>query len=308
MLRPLVLLAWLVSAFTPVLAQEGAASKPLVFIFQKQKEPTALQASADRIGNLLAKALAQPVKVVIPLDYSASVQALISGQADVAYISALPFLLARRDGGAKLLLVEERTDARGMARTEYDSILVVKKESSLKDFSDLSAQARTLSMVFTAPTSTSGYVFPLRRLVDSGLLKQGADPRTLFKQVQFGGSYTQALNEVLAGRGDVAAVSDYTMEGPAADVYLPAEARARLRILARTPGVPTHLIATRKGLPDATREAVKKALLGLSESDPTLLRDVYGATRFLVVDENQHVAAAVRALERSGVPIEGLAK
>lgn len=285
-----------------------AADKPLTVIFQKQKEPEALKASAERLGTLLGEALGREVRVVVPLDYSASVQALIAGQADVAYVSALPFLLARRDGGAKLLLVEQRADARGVARTEYDSVLVVRQDSKLQDWADFATQARTLKMAFTSPTSTSGYVFPRKRLVEEGLLPRAADPKTLFAEVRFGGSYTQALNEVLAGRADVAAVSDYTVEGPAADVYLPAAERAKLRVLARTSGVPTHLVAVRKGLDPALEAKLAETLLALSAKEPQLFRDVYGATGFVRADEDAHVAAAVKAIEASGLPIEGLAR
>jgi phosphonate transport system substrate-binding protein len=280
----------------------------LVVVFQKQKDPAALQASAQRLGELLGQELSQRVEVKVPLDYSASVQALVSGQADAAYISSLPFLLARRDGGAQLLLVEQRADARGTARTDYDSIFVVPADSPLRDFADLKREARTLRMAFTSPTSTSGYVFPLKRFVAEGMIPAGNDGRAAFREVRFGGGYTQALQEVLAGRADVAAVSDYVLEGPAADTYLPAAERARLRILARTPGVPTHLVAVRGGLEPALKARLKAALQAVAAREPALVRDVYGATRFVEANEDAHVRAAIEAIEASGLPIENLAR
>lgn len=284
------------------------ARDELVFVFQKQKEPAALRDAADRLGTALGEALKRPVRVVVPLDYSASVQALVSGQADAAYVSSLPFLLARRDGGAALLLAEQRVDTRGVARTDYDSVFVVRADSPLRSVDDIKAQARTLHMVFTSPTSTSGYVFPYQRLIDLGVLARRQDPRSGFRQVSFGGSYSQALREVAEGRADIAAVSDYTMEGPQADVYLPAAQRAGLRILGRTPGVPTHLVAVRKGLDEPTRAGIRRALLHISRTQPQLLADVYGASTFVEVDEDRHVAAALAAIEGTGIPIEGLAR
>jgi phosphonate transport system substrate-binding protein len=284
------------------------ARDELVFVFQKQKDPATLQASAARLGELLGRELGQPVRVVVPIDYSASVQALVSGQADVAYVSALPFLLARRDGGAELLLAEQRVDAAGKARTEYDSIFVVRGDSALKSLADLKRDSKSLRFVFTSPTSTSGYVFPYRRLIAEGVLARKQDPRDAFKSVAFGGSYTQALREVLEGRADVATVSDYTLEGPRADVYLPAAERAQLRVLARTSGVPTHLIAVRKGLTPARKAAIRAALERVAAAEPSLLADVYGASKFVAVNERRHVAAAVQAIDSTGIPIEGLAK
>ncbi len=304
--RAFLLLAAMLAAM--LAAPAALARDQLVFVFQKQKEPQALRQSAEQLGEFLGRELGRTVRVVVPLDYSASVQALVSGQADVAYVSALPFLLARRDGGASLLLVEQRRDARGVLRTDYDSIFVVRKDSPLRNLEDLKARAATQRLVFTSPTSTSGYVFPYQRLIAEGVVSRAEDPRRAFRQVSFGGSYTQALREVVEGRADVATVSDYTLEGPSADVYLPAADRARLRVLGRTAGVPTHLIAVRKGLPQDLRNAVRQALLKLAEQQPQLLADVYGASKFVEVDERAHVAAAVRAIELTGIPIEGLAR
>jgi phosphonate transport system substrate-binding protein len=140
------------------------------------------------------------------------------------------------------------------------------------------------------------------------MLAPKQDPRAAFRSVKFGGSYTQALQEVLSGRADVAAVSDYTMTGPKADVYLPAAERAQLRILARTSGVPTHLIATRAGLDAALRARIAQALLKISQQQPALLADVYGASKFVQADENAHVKTAVEAIAFTGIPIEGLAR
>lgn len=282
------------------------ASKELVFIFQKQKDPNEVKAAADKVAAYLSNALGRTVRAQVPGDYSASVQALISKKADFAYVSSLPFLLARRDGEAELLLAEELIDPRGKPRTEYDSVLVVSKDSPLKTVDDLVQQASALRMVFTSPTSTSGYVFAYSRFVDENLLKPKQDPNTAFKSVQFGGSYTQAVEQVLSGRGDVAAVSYYVVEGPRASTYLTDEQRSKLRILARTPGVPTHLIAARAGLDPELKDKVAQALLKMSSEHPELLEDVYGTAKFVEVDENKHIGKTVEAVTRIGLPIDGL--
>src|SRR5687767_7716808 len=110
----------------------AADPSELVFIFQKQKDPTAIKADADKVAEFLGKEVGVPVKAQVPGDYSASVQALVSKKADFAYVSAMPFLLARRDGDAHILLAEQRTDPTGKPRTEYDSVFVVAKDSPLE--------------------------------------------------------------------------------------------------------------------------------------------------------------------------------
>ena len=66
----------------------------------------------------------------------------------------------------------------------------MKKDSPLKSIEDLKKNASDTSFVFTSPTSTSGYVFAYKRLVDEGLLKPKQEPKSVFKSVSFGGSYT----------------------------------------------------------------------------------------------------------------------
>ena len=126
--------------------------------------------------------------------------------------------------------------------------------------------------------------------------------------VSCGGGYSQALQEVLTGRADIAAVSHYTVEGPTADLYTTQAERDRLKVIARTPEVPTHLVAASGDLSEAMAERLTEALLALSEERPELLSSVYGATAFRRVDEAEHVRAAVEAVEAVGLPIENLAK
>lgn len=272
-------------------AAEAKAPDRLVFAFQRQKDPAKLKGDADAVGEKLSAALGQPVDVVVPTSYGATVQALVSGRAHVAYLSSLPYLLADRETDVEILLAEERSGG-----TQYDSILVVAADSPIQKFEDL----RGKSMAFTSPTSASGYVFPYAFFVDKGLLTKGAKPDTFFGKTQFAGGYDQALNAVLRGQADVAAVSDYTMEGPTADKYLPATERAKLRVLARVPGVPTHLIAVRSDLPAALKDKVRQTLLDLAKNEPERLADVYGATKF-VQPTGDHVASSRKALENTGL-------
>lgn len=289
----------------PAIAQPN---RPLVFAFQPQKDPAAIRQAADEVAAELGKRLGREVRVLVPLAYAATVQALVSNRADVAWLSSLPFLLARRDGGARLILAEVRTDPAGRARTDYDSVFVVPAASPLRNFADLKRQAKTLRMVFTSNTSTSGYVFPYDRMIAEGMLRRAQPPEQAFRSVAYGGGYTQALEQLLAGRGDVAAVSDYTVEGPRRTAYLPEDRQRQLRVLARTPGVPTHCVAVAKGVTPAAARAIQLALLDMARTSPALLSDVYGASGLRVVREDQHVAATVQAIDRTGIPIQGLVR
>lgn len=288
----------------------AAGSDPdrIVVLFQRQRDPESTREHARLAAEFLAERLGMPVSAVVPGNYAASVQSLVAGQADVAYLSALPFLLARRDAGARLVLAEVREDREGRRRTTYDSVLVARADSELEGFESIASRAGTLRVCFTSPTSTSGFVMPMRRFVQAGLAAPGQDPKEIFGSVSYGGGYSGALREVLLGRADVAAVSAYTVEGPHTDLYLSDEELAGLRVIDRTPEVPTHLVAVRGGLSAALEARIAEALLALASERPDLLANVYGATEFRRVDEEEHLRSAVEAVAATGLPIEGLAR
>jgi len=287
-------------------AADRANPSELVFLFQKQRDPMEVRDAATELAQHLSESIGIPVRFEIPMQYSASVQALVSGTADIAYVSAIPFLLARRDGGAELLVVEERQDIAGTGRTDYDSVLVVREDSPLQSYADLQEGAADLRFSFTSTQSTSGYVMPYRQFVNSGLLQPRQDPRDVFASVVFAGSYDAAVREVLADRADVAAVSHYVVEGDTAANYLRQEELDGLRILERIPGVPTHLVCVRAGLSDELKDRIQQALLAVSDEAPDLLSDVYGAKALVLPRSADHVEAAAEAVDYLGIDVKGL--
>ena len=223
-------------------------------------------------------------------------RARVNGHVDIAYTDSIPYLYADHEKGADILVAEVRQDAKGKARTDYDSIFVVRADSDLGSFDDVKTKAKDLTMCFTSTHSTSGFVMAYKRLVTEGIAERGQQPGDVFKKAYYGGGYANALMEVAEGRADLCAVSFYTMEGPKADKYLDAETRNKLRILSRTPGVPTHVVFCKDDLSADWKEKITNALLKLSEEKSELLADVYGAKQFVAVeDDDQHVAGTIEA-------------
>lgn len=268
-------------------------------VFQKQKNPEELESSTEKVGDKLSEALDIPVEVFVPTSYAASVQSLISGTADVAYVSSIPYLMADAEVDLEILLVEVRDN-----RTDYDSIYVVAEDSPYESLENV----RDKRMMFTSTTSTSGYVMAYSRLVNDGLLEAGEDPENFFESIAYAGGYDRALLSVVNGQADVCAVSYYTMEGPKADLYLNEEDRSKLRVLTRTPGVPTHLLCVRASLPEETKTKIRETLLNITESDPELLADVYGAAKFVEATEEDHLESARQAMINTGLAPAELVK
>lgn len=283
----------------PQSGEQGEAQAPsrIIFAFQKQSDPRQIRENADRAAAFLTERIGIETEVLVPASYGASVQALVSNRAHVAYLSSIPFLLARDEAPVEMVLAEVRED-----RTEYDSVFVVRKDSPYQTLEDL----RGSRVMWTSPTSTSGYVMAYSRLVDEGLLEARQDTSEFFSTVNFAGGYDRALMAVNNNQADVCAVSYYTVEGDRADVYSTPEMRENLRVLARTSGVPTHLVCMRSDLPADVKTRIREALLALSQEHPEILADVYGAAEFAVVDEAEHVEMSYRALANTGLGLRSL--
>ena len=78
--------------------------------------------------------------------------------------------------------------------------------------------------------------------------------------------------------------------------------------MARTSGVPTHLICVRAALDSSLKESIRTALLDLSVSRAELLADVYGAKALARVNEQEHLRGAVEALNAVAQPVDRFVK
>lgn len=285
---------------TLTFALSALAADPatLVFSFQKQKNPEELKKSAQIVAQFLTKEIGHKVEVLVPTSYSAAVQGLISKKVHVAYMDSLPYLLASKESEIEIIAVEKRN-----GKTSYDSILVVPADSKIKSIKDLKGK----SIAFSSQTSTSGYLFPYSRLIDEKEITSPNELNSYFSKITYSGGYDKALMAVLNQQVDAAALSDYAFEGAKSSLYIDEASKSRLRILTRTPGVPTHLVAVSKELSEPLRAKIQKALLLLSEKSPDTLSSVYGAAE-LIKPEAGHVKNTEAALKNTQLLPENFVK
>jgi phosphonate transport system substrate-binding protein len=260
----------------------------LTFAFQPQENPEGLQLDTRRLGDFISERTGYTVEIFLPTNYAAVVEALRGGHADVAYFSGWPYLIAHDLAGAELLVAEER-----QGKPFYESRWYVRKDSSYESLTDLKGK----TIAFTSPTSTSGFLFPMSKVVEEGHLKTGQDAKEFFGDVVFAGGYQQALLALANGTVEAAAASDYAL-----GMYLSEAQQAEVRVLVSQGPVPTHGIAVRGSLPDEVKAKVREALLALNEEEnKALLKSVYGAEKLVPRTHEEHVQALDRARKLVGI-------
>lgn len=279
-----------VAAFVSVTAAAAQATNPppaplsdeVVVALKPDKNPDAMIAERDALSRALGETLSRPVRVITPLSSAVIIEGLANGSIDLGYLSATDMVNARQADAADLLLA-------GLinGQPQYQSVWLCLAHRPYQSIDDL----RDQPIAFASRSSTSGYVVPLLEMKKRGLIEN--DPAEFFGNVWFGSGYVSAVERVLAGEAEAAAVSDYVFHG---DKHLTPEQKAKLKLLTTQGSVPTHVIAVSRRLDAGSRDTLREALLELGRRDPDLQKTVF-TSELAEIDANRHLAPVVAALE-----------
>ncbi len=267
---------------------------------QPTATPGAITAQASDLERFL-EARAGPgvaVEISIPTDYTATIQAIEYGHADVALMSAWPASLAAERAGAEIVLAERRAVVIGNeSRVEpyYHSSYIVPAGSAAVTLNDTKGG----TVCYPSRVSTSGYLFPVARLVETGRIprpgpQEQADPARFFGTVIFGGGYQQCWEALKAGQVDVAVIAGDVPE------TLYRQVLNATRVLETQGPIPSHTVVFAKGLREPLRSKLRQAFLDLgAEEHRPLMRKLVSSifVEFQVTTTEAHVAGLSRAVE-----------
>ena len=259
------------------------ASQKIVIALKPDKNPDQMTQERASLEKYMSEKLARPAEVVIPLSAAVINEGFANGTIDLGYLSATDLINAK---DAELLLVGEID-----GKTTYKSYWLALKEKPYEKVEDL----RGKPIAFASKTSTSGFIIPLWDLRRKNLVSEKADPEEFFGKgnVFYGTGYVSAVERVLNGEAEAAAVSYYVLDE---DKHLSAEQRARLKKVAEQGDVPTHIIAVRRSLPAAEKQSLKQTLLALNNDGSQNLRDKLFTSKLVETDQEKHLAPMREAL------------
>ncbi len=289
-----------ISLSTPVPVR--AAPRPKITLAILPTETVAdLQPRATQLEQFLESRLRDvDVQILIPMSYAGIIEALRFGHADAAFMSAWPMLLAEKRAGAQVVLAEVREVVIGQEKREapfYFSYWVVLKDSPYEGL----AQLKGKTACFASPLSTSGFVMPMARLIERGLLPtpgpEGADPQAFFGRAIFGGGYGQCWAALRQKQVDVTIIAGDVSES------LYREVLANTRVLEEQGPIPSHGVVLRKDFPVALRARFVGALLELGKPEHRdLMRKLVSAifVGFRRTTAAEHLAGLNQALELTG--------
>jgi phosphonate transport system substrate-binding protein len=280
----------LIGCSNPEVQDGGISLSKVIVALKPDKNPETMLAEKKALEAFLSDELGRKVEVIIPLAPAVIMEGMANGTVDLAYVSATEMLMAYNTGAAEILVAGEIN-----GKTSYQSYWVALSDKPYSGVSDLAGRP----VAFASRTSTSGCIIPHWDLIRKGHLPERADPEQFFGKgnVHYGTGYVSAVDRVLRGEVEAAAVSYYVLDE---DKHLSPADRSRLKKVAEQGPVPTHVIAVRAGLSQSDRALLRRAILKLNEPGQEELRDKVFTSRVVEVDPEEHLASLREALILTG--------
>ena len=225
------------------------AADPLrvAFVPEVATTPDSIAAKQPFV-DYLQQRLGRPVKLIIPTNYAATVEAIGNGSVDLAHFGALTYLKAEARYGVRPV-VQREEDRR------FHSLFIT-NDAKLTSLKELKGK----TFAFGDVNSTSGHLIPALELLNAGI-----DPAKDIT-TRFTGNHTTTAIAVNAGQVLAGALDESVYRKMVDDKTIdPAKARV---FFTSAPFV-DYVWAVRKDLDDASVAAIKTAFL--EAKDPAVL-------------------------------------
>lgn len=230
----------------------------------------------DNMCEDLSEVIGIPVNVYRASDYNAAVEAMRTGNAQMAYLGPISYVTAVERAGAECMCVTGRNGSKG-----YQSHIIAKPDSDIESLADLEGR----SFGFVDPSSTSGNIVPCNDILTELGLSLSFDEMHLdgnfFSAVTYVGSHDSAIQAVIQGNVDAAAVSSNTYNNHIEKGNISED---DLKIVHSSVTIPGSPICIQKDLPEELKQLVKEFLLSYDDDE------FFGSadTRYVEVEDSDY--------------------
>ncbi len=241
------------------------------------------ESSFDAYSDLLdylSDELGRPAELVQRRTYEEINELVRTGEVDIAFVCTSGYVIGHDAFGMQLVAAPVVAGT-----TSYHSVLIVPADSGYQAMQDL----RGATFAFTDPWSTTGRLYP------TALVRElGSDPGEFFGRTIFTYSHDRAIEAVVDGIADGAAVDSLVLDAVLAERPELAE---RIRIIGRSPDYAIPPVVASPRLSATQTALVAEALENLDRSSAgrTIL-DRLRVDEFVPIDDGAY--ETVRTLLR----------
>ena len=205
-------------------SEDAASSAPddtITMVWLPDNCSADLAASREAFGDAIEEASGCQVELMTTTDYNVAIEAIASGNAQIAFLGAEAYIQANAKNPAVQCACVQSDAEGGLDGACYYSRICVRKEDAAKykDGSGYSlANLKGKSFSFVSATSTSGFKIPSASIVEEFGLESSdelLDGGDVFSEVLYGNSHAGSCVNLLSGDADAAAFDDVDV-----DMYL----------------------------------------------------------------------------------------
>jgi phosphonate transport system substrate-binding protein len=285
------------SASQPAASEAAEVPDELVIGFVPSREADALVETIQPVAGALEEALGIPVEGIVSTDYTALVEAMNTGQAQIGAFGPFSLLQARDRAGAEIILQSERFGS-ATYHTQFmtnnpdkycDDEPVETEDGWLNCNGTDTAETGPVALekvalieegttvAFVEEASASGYIFPATILKQQGIdYVSGIEPL-------FAGGHDTSVVAVCEGDAEVGVAFDDARGAAETDC----DVANNVVVFAYGPEIPNDGWAVAGDLPDDLKEEIKQALLdyAATEEGQATLESIYEITGLVEADQ-----------------------
>jgi phosphonate transport system substrate-binding protein len=235
----------------------GGASgeeEPLQVGLIPNQNPEEVEAQYQPLEDYLKEELGREVVVSVPTTYNAVVEAMVSGELDLAYFGGLTYVQARERADVHPVFTEINPET---GTTKYHSLIIVPADSDIEEVEDIEGQ----TFAFGSVSSTSGSLYPSIMLDQAGI-----DYRTDLEEVIYTGGHDATAQAVANGRVAAGGLEDRILYDLQEEGIV---GEGSVRVIEESEPIEGYPWVVRDDLPDETEQEITDAFLGIK--DPELL-------------------------------------
>ena len=231
----------------------------------------------EPLKNYLASRLSQPVNLVIPTNYNATVEALGNGSLDFAYLGGLTYIKAHKQYGV-IPLVQRSSDL------QFHSLFITGANSSIHSLADLKGK----QYAFGDINSTSGHLIPYMEMRQAGV---DVDADLKFR---YTGSHPATAKAVESGAVDAGALDETVFNSMLAEGKLD---KTKVRVFYSSKPFVDYVWVARKDVGKEEQEKFVNAFIDLKEGKDDQVLQILRGKNFVRAEDSEYSIIRVIAQE-----------
>jgi phosphonate transport system substrate-binding protein len=222
----------------------------------------------EPLKNYLSARLGQPVSLIIPTNYNATVEALGNGSLDFAYLGGLTYIKAHKQYGV-VPLVQRSSDL------QFHSLFITGANSVVHSLTDLKGK----QFAFGDINSTSGHLVPYMEMRQAGV---DVDADLKFR---YTGSHAATAKAVESGAVDAGALDETVYNSMIAEGKLD---KTKVRVFYTSKPFVDYVWVARKEVGKNDQEKFAKAFTDLREGKDDQILQILRGKNFVRADDSEY--------------------